>query len=379
MHDTATNLVDEGWGVHVVTAPPAFPHGQFDRTMTRKTTTERDGVTVHELWTWQPTTDDPGFVSRLAYHLGFSVHAALWLLVHGRKYDVAFTTSPPIFTGLGGLVSKAVHRTPWVVDVRDLWIDAAVDLGFVTEGTVVERASRTFERLVLKTADLITVTTETLEAKLPQQYGISDRKIAHVPNGVDTDVFSSSEDDVDPVVVYTGNVGHGQDLEACVRAMARLDRDNVELVVVGDGDARAELQRLTRKLGIEDAVEFHGTVPRERVPEYLDRAAIGVAPLKDTEALDYAIPTKVYEYMACELPIVATGTGEIERVIEDTGTGVVADNDPDEIADVILELLADEQKRFTMGRNGRRYVLDKYERSSIARRLSERLRAKLDE
>ncbi|WP_458207721.1 glycosyltransferase family 4 protein [Haladaptatus sp. NG-SE-30] len=378
MADTAKNLVTEGWDVTVLTPHPAFPHGRFDRSKTRKRTTERDEVTVHELWAWTPTTDDPGFASRLGYYLGFALHAALWLLVHGGRYDMAFTSSPPIFTGLCGLVTRLVHRVPWVVDVRDLWIDASVSLGFLASGSVAERASRLFERLVVTVADEVTVTTETLADRLAGRYDVPHEKMTLVPNGVDAEMFSPSSDSDDPLILYTGNVGHAQDIHACLRAMTRLDRDDVELLIVGDGDAKAELQRLTERLGVEDVVTFRGLVDREEVPKLLDRAAIGIAPLKDDDALSYAIPTKVYEYMACELPVLVTGTGEVERILDETGSGVAVESDPDRIATAMERLLSDRERRGRMGENGRRFVLDNYERAVIAMRLSERLEAKLD-
>ena len=369
IHDTAKHLTTEGWDVTVLAPPPAFPHGQFERSWTRKRTREQDGVTVHNLWAWQPTAEDPGFVSRMAYYVLFPLHALLWLLLNYRDVDAIITSSPPIFTGLAGLPFGLVGRTPWIVDVRDLWIDASVGLGFIEEGSLAERLSRRYERQVLAMADRITVTTSVLGDRLADQYQLDRDKIVHLPNGVDTDEFKPSDSDSEPTIVYTGNVGHAQDLESCIQAMSLLEHSDATLKIVGDGDIKGNLEELVREENLHDTVEFTGLVPREEIPAILEEAMIGIAPLKSSETLEYAAPTKVYEYMAFELPIVATGVGEIEALIEDSEAGVITDNNPTALAKAFEELLDDPEQRTDLGRNGRDYVETYYDRGSIAQKL----------
>ncbi|MFD1600111.1 glycosyltransferase family 4 protein [Halobellus rarus] len=370
VRDTCTHLSEAEWDVTVLAPPPAFPHGQFSRTWTRRTSHRTNGVTVHRLWSWQPTSTDPSFWSRMAYYLLFPLHAILWLLVHYREYDVVITSSPPIFTGLAGLPLGLLTGKPWVVDVRDLWIDAAVGLDFIDDGGLVERASRWYERVVLRTADRITVTTTVLGERLVERYGVDEGIVRHIPNGVDTDQYRPTGGEPDPTIVYTGNVGHAQDLDACVRAMASIETADATLKIVGDGDITDRLKRLAAEEGLEDRVEFTGLVPRETVPDVLNDAMIGVAPLKRDSTLEYAVPTKAYEYMSCELPVVATGVGEIESLIEESGGGLFVENDAERLAAVFDSLLTDAERRETFGANGREHMIEHYDRGVVARRLS---------
>lgn len=368
--DTCSRLVTEGWEVTVLAPPPAFPHGQFDRRWERKTTDTNDGVTVHRLWAWQPTVEDPGFVSRMAYYLLFPIHAFVWLLFNYRTYDAMVTSSPPIFTGLSALPFGLLGLKPWIVDVRDLWIDASVSLGFIDEEGLLERISRAYERVVLRTANRVTVTTTVLGERLKDHYGIDDRKIVHLPNGVETAEFQPTDDEAESTIVYTGNVGHAQDLESCIRALPRMDSDTATLRIVGDGDIKNDLEGLVSDEGLDDRVEFTGLVPREEVPEILDNAVIGVAPLESDDALEYAVPTKAYEYMSFKLPVVATGTGEIEVLIEESDGGVFVENDPQRLAEAFDSLLNDPDKREQFGKNGREHVVERYDRGVVASRLS---------
>lgn len=370
IRDTCAHLADEGWDVTVLAPPPAFPHGQFDRTWTRRSTDRIDGVTVHRLWAWQPTATDPSFLSRMAYYLLFPFHALLWLAVHLRGYDAVVTSSPPIFTGIVGLPIGLLGLRPWIVDVRDLWIDAAVGLEFIADGGLVERASRQYERLVLRTADRITVTTSVLGDRLVDRYGVDGSAVRHVPNGVDTDTYRPTDADREPTIVYAGNVGHAQALDTCVRAMASVETPEATLRIVGDGDVTDRLRRLAADVGVADRVEFTGLLPRESIPAELDAAMVGVAPLKPDPTLAYAVPTKAYEYMSCELPVVATGVGEIESLMRTSGGGVLVDDDADELAAAFDALLSDPDRRRRLGASGRAHVIERYDRGVVARTVS---------
>jgi len=381
IRDLAVNVADEA-SVTVLAPPPCYPPGNFDRSWERSESERVDGVVVRRLWSWQPQVENPGLLRRLPYYLLFALHAAIWLLWNHRSYDAVLTSTPPITTGIPGLAASLLG-TPWVVDVRDLWIDNSVALGYVDADSSLVGASRWFQGLVLRTADRITVTTDSLGTAITEKYGtrLGDR-IRHVPNGVDTDVFApraerDSETEPDssdsPVVVYTGNLGSAQPLEPCIRAMDELSHDDAVLRFVGDGDERSRLEDLTERLDLEDRVEFVGLVDREAVPAHINDAAVGLAPIKDAAELAYAMPTKSYEYLACGVPVVVTGRGEVRRFVEDSGGGRHAEVDPAAIAEALDAMLASPERREQVGSTGREHVVEHYDRAGIADRLDDLL------
>ena len=382
IRDTATNLRTEGWDVTVLSPVKSYPFGEFERSRSWHTTESEEGITIHRFWTWQPQTTGPSLVQRLAYFLIFALHALWWLLWNVRRYDVIVTSSPPITTEIPGIAVSLLGK-PWVTDIRDLWIDAAVSLGHIEAGGLPERAARRFQGFALRRADRISVTTDATTRELEATYGpgLASKTIL-IPNGVDVDVFHPSEpageSDNRPVVIYTGNIGSAQDLDACVRAMARLSNDDAVLRLVGSGDVVPELKQLVEELSLGDRVEFTGLVSRETVPELLNEATVGIAPLKDTDALKYAMPTKVYEYMACALPTLVTGGDHIEWFINESGGGLHVENDPDRIAEALDDLLDDSTYRDELAERGYEHVVARYTRDGIARRLSDELSSLVD-
>jgi glycosyltransferase involved in cell wall biosynthesis len=369
IQDTTANLAKHGWDVTVLAPPPCYPFKQFERSWRRQEAYEDRGVSVRRLWTWQPNGSDPGVLERLPYFLLFATHAAYWLFRHRDEYDVLVTTTPPIFTGLAGLFGSLF--APWVVDVRDLWIDNAVELGYISAGGCAERLARGLQRRVLHRADRLLVTTPSLGTAVGDRYGDSLlEKALVVPNGVDTGRFRpAGEEPDDPVIVYAGTLGRAQDLPTVVRAMAHLE-GRARLRLVGAGDAEADLRALATDLGVTDRVEFAGLVDRAAVPDVLHGAQVAVAPIKPTEELVYAMPTKVYEYLACGLPTVVMGRGELVRFAAGSGGCVHVESDPEELAGVFRSLLADPERRREMGAAGREEMVEQYDREHIAEVLS---------
>ncbi|NQS77489.1 MAG: glycosyltransferase family 4 protein [Methanoculleus bourgensis] len=373
IYDTAVHLARLGIDVTVLAPHPTFPTGSFPRTWRRIRGETVDGVTVVRLWTWQPTSGDPGFVSRMAYYLLFPLHALLWLCSPQNRFDVIITSAPPLFTGIPGYVLRRTSNVKWILDIRDLWIDASVSLGFIREGSVYEKMSRRLEAMCLSRADLVGVTTEEIARRITARYRVP-APIELMPNGVNTEVFRPTNTGKKQRIIYAGNVGHAQDLAKVALAVKSMNGTrNVELLIVGDGDTRECLERLVEVEDLTGSVTFTGILSRDEIPRLLSESLVGVAPLKQLKTLEYAAPTKAYEYMACGIPFIGCGNGEIANLANDSGAGVIADNTPEAIAAAISSLLDDPDRMEEMGRRGREYVAEHYDRRTVALRLKQQI------
>jgi glycosyltransferase involved in cell wall biosynthesis len=247
--------------------------------------------------------------------------------------------STPHTTFLPGAVGKILGRT-WIVDIFDLWLDNAADLDYIAEESLGYQLVAWLERFAFYRADHVIVLTPTMKTFYLDKYDVDPDRLTPVPFGVDADLFSPSLDqEPEPYITYVGNLGTFYAFEPYLQAFAQLD-DQYELYIIGWGEERDRLEQLCVDFDIVDRVTFTGRVPREDVAEYLESAALNWVPLETDYELDYARPTKLLEGMAAGTPYVASPLEEIEVVTEQSQSGIVAKNEPGEIADAMERILS---------------------------------------
>ncbi|MFV0306992.1 MAG: glycosyltransferase [Desertimonas sp.] len=367
-----TRIVDEltgrGHHVDVVTALPWYRthaiESGWDRSWWQHQTTAWGSIRrVHPF----PGSDRTNLARRGAGFVGFSALALTAGLAAGglgRRVDAVLAMSPPLTMGLTGRLVAWSHRAPLVFNIQDVFPDAAVRTGAITDRRVIAVASW-LERVSYRLADAVTVLSEDLRAnvvaKLPPERAAT---VHTIPNFVDTDVVAPADRATayrvelglgeGPVVLYAGNIGFSQSLELVVEAARR--RPAVTFLINGDGSARAGLERSAR--GLEN-LRFAGFVDDERLPELLATGDIHVVPLRRGLGA-VSVPSKTYSILAAGRPVVAAidpGT-EVPRILEACGAGLaVAPDDVDALVAALDELLDDPRRAAEMGGRGRAWVL----------------------
>ena len=342
--------LSEEHSCHVIAPPPTVPVGEFDRMDRLRGRHKVDGVSVTRLWTYQPTDNWSGLGRMLNYAI-FAIHATLYVMLNFWRYDVVITLIGPHTTLLPGLVAKLLRRY-WIVDIYDFWLDNAVDMGFVAETNPSYRLLSSLERVSLQRCDHILVLTPTLAQQYRKKYDLEDGRFTPIPFGIDRELFSpDSASSSENRIIYTGKLGHAQAFQPFFEGFARLDSKH-ELLVVGFGERREELEQLASELEIENKVSFRGAVPREQIPELVASSTISWVPLETDLQLDYARPTKFVETMAVGTPYVASQLREIEAVTAESGAGKAVPNNPDAISEAMSSILEDIELRREMEQNG---------------------------
>jgi glycosyltransferase involved in cell wall biosynthesis len=195
-------------------------------------------------------------------------------------------------------------------------------------------------RVAFRYADLVAPVSDDL-ARYVQ--AVEPRvRVRVVENVVDTDVFHPAAEQQErrpvgsarllTVAALVAKKGHADLLEAL--AELRSERE-VTLDLVGDGELRVELQEHAHRLGLAEAVRFHGELPKEAVAELMRAADLFVLP-----SLFENLPCVLIEAMASGLPSVATAVGGVADLIDDDAVGVLcAPRDPRALAAAISSAL----------------------------------------
>jgi glycosyltransferase involved in cell wall biosynthesis len=159
------------------------------------------------------------------------------------------------------------------------------------------------------------------------------------------------------MVLYVGRLVPHKGVEFLLEAVPKF-RPSAHLVVVGSGPWRTELVQSVRRRGIADRVTFAGGVPWEELPQYYRAADVGVLPsISRLEAFGLV----GLEGMASQRPVVLSDIPGVREVIEDGKEGLLSRPvDPNDIAEKVNILLDDPELRDSMGRRGRKRVLENF-------------------
>jgi glycosyltransferase involved in cell wall biosynthesis len=176
-------------------------------------------------------------------------------------------------------------------------------------------------------------------------------------------------------------MGNAHGLQMLVEAAAQLQMSapNILFVLVGEGAEKEQLVSLTRSIGLTN-LRFVDQQSREKIPAYICASDACVVLLKKKEIFKTVIPSKMLEFMSCARPVILGVEGQARKILEEGRAGIcVEPGNPLDLAEAILRLAGDERLRETLGRNGRRHVLQHFSRRQTAMAYLDVLNALLGE
>lgn len=170
------------------------------------------------------------------------------------------------------------------------------------------------------------------------------------------------------LVVSVGRLVEKKGVDLLLRAIACLssDIDDVQCVIVGDGDQRAALEALASNLGIDDRVTFTGSLAQPQVAEWLRRAHVMAAPCRvGDDGNQDALPTVLLEALGAGLPVATTPIAGIPEIIEHGTEGfVVPENDMPALADALASLMTDDSAWTAMSTAGPTKLAARFDRAA---------------
>ena len=370
-------LSKKGHDVTVLTEMPNHPKGIiFDGYKGKFIITETmEEFKIKRVWVF--TSVKKNFITRLLFYISFACLGSLSAILSWKRYNVVYVTSPPLFVGIIGLALKLFFPgTKFIFEVRDLWPDAAVEVGEL-KNKHFRKFSYSLEKLLYKKADHIIAVTERFKLKIVEK-GSSSKKISVIRNGSDlsfqkVDVSEEMKKKFNTnrnfIVIYAGNLGIAQNLTTVLKAAVLLKEKNILFLMIGTGPEEALLKDYAKSHNLTNVI-FTGEIAKENISEYLSLSDCGIIPLKNIKVFERTIPSKLFDYMSANLPIILGVKGEAKEILEQSETGICFEPDNiDDLKEKILYLQKNEELLKNFSRNGRKTVSEKFNRMELAEKL----------
>jgi len=178
----------------------------------------------------------------------------------------------------------------------------------------------------------------------------------------------------EPIILYHGQLVPARKIDLMISAMRYVKKKfpNAKLLIVGSiqENYKTELNQLIDENQLQNVIELRSPILYESIPDLLRTACIGFSSMTPNESFKHSLQIKPFEFMTMGIPVLGCRVPSIEFYIEKTGAGVIVDPvTPENLGNIINDLLAHPEKRIEMGRSGRKAVIDKYNWSVMEKRL----------
>lgn len=371
-YEFARRWIAEGHEVTVITSSSRLPE-EFDRKLFAEGVI--DGIRVRSVRVRY--SNYMGYARRMWSFALFTV-GATFLAATSGKHDVVFATSTPLTVGIPGWVAAALTRTPFVFEVRDLWPEAAIQMGALKRDGLIARAAKLLERFLYRKAKhVIALSPGMAEGVLAE--GVPAERVHMIPNSADLDLFYPAPKDhaflaslgVPEgafVVGYAGAIGPSNAVEAqmpeAAHTLHERGRDDIVFVIAGDGKCLPKLREMVEGL---PNVRLVGSLPKKDVPVLTRSADVLMTLFADVPILATNSPNKFFDGLASGRPMIVNSNGWTKDLVEQNRCGVyVPAGDGVALADAIERLAADRDLLEEMGRNARRLAEERFSRDDLA-------------
>ncbi len=377
-HEHCRRWVKDGHDVTVITGVPNHPRGKIFEGYRNRWIQEEsiDGIRV--LRTWMYLTPNAGFLRRIANYLLFALTAIL-ASSRASRPDVVVATSPQFFAGVAGAIIARLKRRPFVLEVRDLWPKSIAELGQLRPGPILSTLEA-LETWLYRSAAGIVVNTRTFHDHITAR-GVASDSIELVYNGIDPAMFKPRPKNLELLarhgladrftVAYVGTLGLAHGLTLLVDVAERLAaRSEIQFVLIGDGADREKLEAEVARRGLRN---FHmlGLQPRDAMPDWIASIDVLLVMLRDLPVFETVIPSKIFEFLAQERPVILSAKGEIRRMMAEAGGALVIDPEvADQLVAAIDEVIARPDEARRRAEAGRRFVEAGFLRDDLARKMS---------
>lgn len=378
-NDIAFDMARRGVEVTVICGIPNYPKGRFFKGygILKKRRERINGVNVIRIPIFP--RGENSRIKLLLNYFSYFINASLFLPFHllaSRKYDACFVQQlSPVMMSVPGVLFKKLTGRKLYTWVLDLWPESLKAAGGINNRKILSFFGR-FAKLQYKNSDVIYVSSEGFKKNIINK-GNFESKIVHLPNWAEDEIQYSTLLPIPELpdrfnVVFTGNIGEAQDFDNIVEAAKLIsEEDGIQFIIVGDGRKKEWLEEQIEKFGLEKKFILLGRYEMKYMPSFFNVADCLLLPLKDNEIMNLTVPAKMQAYMIGGKPIIGMINGDANELINEIKCGIAVEAScPQKLVAAIKEIKSlSEQERAEMGKRGKKYCEENYNKASILDKL----------
>lgn len=296
--------------------------------------------------------------------------------------DVIYASSTPLTVAVPGIVAKFTQRAPLVAEIRDLWPEVPIKLGYLNNPVAIFLAKQLEKAFYAASTEVVALSPSMAD-------GVKEvapkKRVTVIPNASDFERFDVPAEQRaafrkeqgwgdDVVAVYAGGFGMSYQLEWLVDLAAQLRRDgveNVRFVLLGQGSDSDALYQRAKDAGLDADAMFLGRQPKEDVAKYVSAADIALSPLRDDPCLEGNSLNKVFDAMAASRPVVFNHGGWLEEAATEHDAGWRLSRDIPTAAKRFAEIISDRDEMRAAGQRNRELGEKRFARDSLYNQLIE--------
>lgn len=296
--------------------------------------------------------------------------------------DVIYASSTPLTVAVPGIVAKFTQRASLVAEIRDLWPEVPIKLGYLNNPVAIFLAKQLEKAFYAASSEVVALSPSMAD-------GVKEvapkKRVTVIPNASDFERFDVPAEQRaafrkeqgwgdDVVAVYAGGFGMSYQLEWLVDLAAQLRRDgveNVRFVLLGQGSDSDTLYQRAENAGLDADAMFLGRQPKEDVAKYVSAADIALSPLRDDPCLEGNSLNKVFDAMAASRPVVFNHGGWLEEAATEHDAGWRLSRDIPTAAKRFAEIISDRDEMRAAGQRNRELGEKRFARDSLYNQLIE--------
>ena len=317
-----------------------------------------------------------GFVKRSVTFLRFAARSTGVALT--EPCELIFASTTPLTAGIPGILGRWLRRVPFVFEVRDLWPELPRAMGVIRNPLFLAALSA-LEWVSYRSAHAVIGLSPGIMEGIARR-GVARDRITLVPNGCDLEIFAAPLQPWRPpgvgpedlMAVFAGAQGIANGLDALLDAaveLKRRGRDDVKLVLIGEGKMKGHLERRARDEALQNVI-FHPPVNKAKLADLMATTDIGLQVLANVPAFYYGTsPNKFFDYIAAGLPVLINYPGWLEEMVRESRCGfAVPPDDPIAFADALCRAADDRVSLRTMGEMAQALARRQFDRRHLADR-----------